>query len=140
MPDNNDYRDLLNEKFKNLNDKIDIQHGLLHNTMKNVEGHVTKTNGRVNDLEDKVNGLDKIVLTREISCPKNKSLVDMSVDIKDLKKCMDEKLEDLSFFTRHPKLGLLIIIVSVLFTLYSYFGVTTYLNNMKEAHKTEISK
>ena len=102
--------EVLNEKFTNVNLKLNA-----------IEIQTTKTNGRVNKLEGKMEDIDKEALTHIIRCPIKKELDEYK-----------EKMEaDLLLFTvirKYPRTSTLIIgILIVLLVSGSIENVKTLL-------------
>lgn len=76
------YRLYLNERFEGLTKHIHAQFEIVHGTLDKIEAQTTKTNGRVGELEDKVEKVEKDILTHPINCSKGK-------DIDEIKKAVD---------------------------------------------------
>lgn len=140
MPDNNDYRDLINERFKSLNEKIDTNNSSHHDMLIRIETQTIKTNGKVLKLEEKVNSLEISDASHGIKCPKAKDFEHLESSIASLKTDVDNKLQDLSFYIRNPKLALGIIVVAVIVTLFSYFSVEKYISAHEEEHTEQVEE
>jgi lipid II:glycine glycyltransferase (peptidoglycan interpeptide bridge formation enzyme) len=95
MPEHLDYRLYLEEKFNSLHAKLDF-----------IKDQTTKTNNRVTHLEEQ---RDQYLETR--------------VDVETLEKlenkldCFEKKFEDVSFFIRHPKILITLLVTLVLISL-----------------------
>lgn len=138
--DNKDFRDLIDEKFSNIQRQLDLQFGAMHKTLGSIEEQTKKTNGRISDAEKKLQALELSEATHSIRCPKAKDFEHMEKSIADLKNDVDTKLQDISFFVRNPKLALAIIVVAVIVSLFSYFEVRNYISIQAEKTNIEIPK
>lgn len=116
---------LMNARFENVDDKLD-----------EINKHVQVTNGRVTELEKKEREYAHIVDTRHINCP-NLNLMNSCHD--KIEK-MDEKLQDLNFFLRHPKLFIAGMTVVIILTLATFLNDNPLKAFQKEPPKTEVSK
>lgn len=115
---------LMNARFENVDDKLD-----------EINKHVQVTNGRVTELEKKEREYAHIVDTRHINCP-NLNLMNSCHD--KIEK-MDEKLQDLNFFLRHPKLFIAGMTVVIILTLATFLNDNPLKTFQKEPPKTEQS-
>jgi hypothetical protein len=112
----NNYEKYLEEKFNGLNQKLDF-----------IKEQTLKTNGRVNDTEHKLERLsdrvdaaikygNHVIDTRSTNCPNVEVMKNTDRKIEDLKK----SIEDITFFNRHPKLMVGIIVVLVVLSLATF--------------------
>lgn len=138
--DNKDFRDLIDEKFSNIQRQLNLQFSAMHKTLQTIEEQTKKTNGRVTKLEEKQQALELSEATHAIRCPKAKDFEHLEQSIATLKADMDNKLQDVSFFVRNPKLGLAIIVIAVVISLFSYFEVKNYIDNQVIKNNTEVQK
>ena len=103
MTDSKDYRQYLEFHFKTI-----------HETLERIEEQTTKTNGRVNELEDKL-------VKHPIECSKAKEISDMKDDLIEYK-----------FFKRHPTWTVIIIAFFVVTLVISSYGTfSTMRDNFK---------
>ncbi len=138
--ENKDFRDLIDEKFANVQRQLDLRFNNMQKTLDSIEEQTKKTNGKVLKLEDKMQNVELQEATHSIRCPKAKDFEHLEQSIATLKADVDNRLQDVSFFVRNPKLGLAIIIVAVVVSLFSYFEVKNYIDNQVIKNNTEISK
>jgi len=95
--------EVLNEKFTNVNEKF----ANVNQKLTSIEMQTTKTNGRVNKLEIKMEDIDKESITHIIKCPVKKELDDYKTKME----------SDLLLFTvvrKYPKTSTFIIGVLIL--------------------------
>lgn len=123
----NYYEKLLDEKFNSIHQKIDLQFENVNKTLNSIEAQTMKTNGRVLKLEDQVKDLNIRDITHKVNCPQNGKFEHMEQSIENLKNDFDDKLKDVNFFVRNPKLGVGIIVVAVLLTIFSYVQIKNFL-------------
>jgi len=102
MPDTNlDYRELLNEKFAHVNEKLELIHE-----------QTLKTNGRVNALEVRVNFLEKEEAVHVLKCP-NVAKIEQ----------VNEELMEYRMMKKYPKAFIVMLWISgasiVAITLHS---------------------
>lgn len=116
-PESTDYRLYIEEKFEGLGKLINAHFINLDERLEKIEVQVTKTNGRVTDLE-------KQEILHIVNCPVMPEVLKIKEDI-----------EDVTFFSRHPKLGVGIIGVFVLIFIGSaimfYDGLKSNLKQTK---------
>lgn len=122
----------LEERFKNMNEKLDFNFQLLYKDIVITKEHATRTNGRVtrhdkrlSEVTQDLQILDhKVVKLKAIqeNCPIN----DVKHDINKLEEKHDtsqQQLADVHFFIRHPKLASAILAGSVLINLLLFLGL-----------------
>ena len=114
MPTNDDYRKFLDERFNHINDVINLKFEKNEETLSQILTQSLKTNSRVTHLEE------------EEMC--NKEVRSKMFKIEENLSNYKKSQADLNFFQRHPKLGLLIIVVSVIITLFSYSSIMGAIN------------
>jgi len=113
--------EVLNEKFTNVNEKF----ANVNQKLSAIEIQTTKTNGRVNRLEDKVKDFDKESLNHSINCFVKKDLEDYKekreaaeiLEKKALEEYKTKMGEDLFLFTamrKYPKFSASIIALIIL--------------------------
>lgn len=127
--------ELIEEKFKGLASLINARFENVEDRLDEIKTHVERTNGRVTELEKKEREYAHIVDTRHINCP-NLNLMNSCHD--KIEK-MDEKLQDLNFFLRHPKLFIAGMTVIILLTLVTFLNNNPLKAFQKEPPKTEQS-
>lgn len=74
MTNNPDYRKYLEEKFEGMAKLVNAQFSTVHDRLEAIEKQTTLTNGRVNILEDKVDNVEKDLLTHPINCNQGKKI------------------------------------------------------------------
>jgi hypothetical protein len=121
MTDSKDYRLYLEEKFGGLNKHMNAQFEAVHDRLERIEEQTTRTNGRVNDLEDDVGTLKEKLVLHPIECSKAK-------DIEALK----DDLIEYKFFKAHPTWTIIIIAFFVVTLVISSYGTfSTMRDNFK---------
>ena len=121
MTDQTDYRLYLNERFESLNKHMNAQFETVHDRLDRIEVQTTRTNGRVNELEDDVAVLHEKLVLHPIECSKAKEISDMKEDLIEYK-----------FFKRHPTWTVIIIAFFVVTLVISSYGTfSTMRDNFK---------
>jgi hypothetical protein len=123
MPNNsqpNDYRALLDEKFESVNSHFSD----VNKTLERIENQTTKTNGRVNELEKKVNDLQIEELTHVLKCPQTDKIVKIQTALDDYKLEQDKNLTEYNFFKKYPKAALMLILGSLIILFLSFYEVS----------------
>jgi len=133
MTENNDYRQLLDEKFNNIDKILELHHNETHQQLKTILIQTTKTNGRCSKLEDDVVVLKLKYASHGVDCPQKDR-------IKDIEKGLDKYKEaqnDINFMAKHPKFALFIIVCAVIGTLFSW-GLITENKDTKDYKAIEL--
>lgn len=112
-----DFKELINEKFKSVHTIIELQFSSIKNTLESIENQVKKTNGKVLKLEENVYTLQLNEATHSINCPHSKRMKDIENEIATFKQKMSSDLEEYNFFKKYPKLSVGIIAVVVIVML-----------------------
>lgn len=115
MTDSNDYRLYLEEKFDGLRTYMDDHFELINGKLSNIEIQVTKTNGRVTDLEKYRDYAQGVIDKRPTECPNIKRFEKLEAKL----EVFEQKLEDVMFFIRHPKLFIGTVVVLVILSLFA---------------------
>ena len=122
MTNSPDYRLYLEEKFSGLSSHINAQFENVHERLDVIKEQTTKTNSRVNHLEDDVDILRDKLVAHPVECSKAK-------DIDTLK----EDLIEYKFIKRYPKLTIILITFFVITLLISAYGTfSTIHSNIKD--------
>lgn len=107
MPNSTDYRLYLESEFKGLHKLMNAQFSTVHDKLESLEKEVgevreqtTRTNGRVNDIESRE-------VTRVVNCP-------VAAKVEKI----DEDLTEYRILKKYPKLGITIIAVFVLSSIF----------------------
>ena len=109
------------EKVEGLGKLVNAQFETVHDKLERIEVQTTRTNGRVNDLEDDVGVLKEKLILHPIECSKAK-------DIEALK----DDLIEYKFFKRHPTWTVIIIAFFVVTLVISSYGTfSTMRDNFK---------
>ena len=141
MPENtDDFRLLLDEKFKNLHNIMEVNYASIQTTLNSIDAQVKKTNGRVTKLEEVTNTLILKDATHSINCPQITRIKTIESEIETFKDKINKDLEEYNFFKRYPKIAIGTIAVLVVIMLLGIAEVKDYLNKPKEATKIEASK
>jgi len=102
MPDNEDYRLFLNERFEGLAKVMRAQFINIHDKLDAIEEQTTKTNNRVSKLEEKE-------ATHIINCP-----------IAPKVEQLNEDLAEYRMIKKYPKIFIGIIAFSVIMFIYGF--------------------
>ena len=122
MTDSPDYRLYLNERFEGLAKHINAQFENVHERLEVIKEQTTKTNSRVNHLEDDVDTLREKLVAHPVECSKAK-------DIDTLK----EDLIEYKFIKKYPKLTAILLAFFVIALLISAYGTfSTIHSNIKD--------
>ena len=111
MTNSPDYRLYLEEKFSGLSSHINAQFENVHERLEVIKEQTTKTNSRVNHLEDEVDILRDKLVAHPVECSKAK-------DIDTLK----EDLIEYKFIKKYPKLTAILLAFFVVALLISAYG------------------
>ena len=98
---------LMNARFENIDDKLDAIHI-----------QAIKTNGRVTKLEEHREGFQRYVDTHPVACPQLSKMEKTDAKIDKL----EEKLEDIFFFIKHPKLFIAGFVIVVILSLATFLS------------------
>ena len=115
MPNNNDYRDLLNEKFSRVYAQMDANFDLIHEKLKNIEDQTKKTNGRVNKLEDEVEIIKLNEKDHLINCPQTYKI-----------ERIEDNLLEYKFMKKYPKISIIamgIFGITLIILTLAQFGI-----------------
>jgi hypothetical protein len=127
MTDSEDYRLYLEEKFRGIEEHLEVFPTLIngqfkdvHTELKFIKEQTTKTNDRVTHLEDKVIIIDKNLLEHPVNCK-------LVPEFNKLK----EDLIEYKFFKKYPKAMGILIAVFVGLMLLSAYGTLRTIGNSK---------
>ena len=98
--DRNEVRDMLTDVLSGHIERIEGQYRVIQQQLSSIEVQTLKTNGRVSVLENKVDEVEKDLLTHPIKCTQVKEIAEIKKD-----------LEEYRFFKKYPKVFIGIIIV-----------------------------
>lgn len=125
-----DFKELINEKFKSVHTKIDLQFSSIKDTLDSIDAQVKKTNGRVLKLEDTVYNLQLSDAMKSINCPQHLSrMKEIEDEIETFKNKINTDLEEYNFFKKYPKIAVATIAVVVIVLLLSFNEFKSWLNN-----------
>ena len=99
--DRNEVREMLTYILSGQVQKIQGQYRVIQSQLSSIEIQTTKTNGRVTILENKVENVEKDLLTHPINCNLANEVKAIKID-----------LEEYRFFKRYPKVFIGIILVA----------------------------
>ena len=119
MTDRPDYRKYLEQKFKGNSEAIkgigklvNAQFITVHERLDEIKTQTTKTNSRVDHLEDKVQNIELSEATHVINCPVNPKVTLLS-----------EELLEYKMFKKYPKIGIAVLLVAMILTGLNVFGI-----------------
>lgn len=133
-----DFKELINEKFKSVHTIIELQFSSIKNTLESIDNQVKKTNGRVLKLEENVYTLQLNDATHSMNCPHSKRMKDIEDEIASFKQKMSTDLEEYNFFKKYPKLSIGIITVMVLITLAGAMEIRSKLDSSSNKAKQPV--
>ena len=107
--DRNEAREMLNDILSGHLQKIEGQYRVIQSQLSSIEIQTTRTNGRVTELESKVDKVEKDIITHPINCNQ----------VGEIKK-IREDLEEYRFFKKYPKVFIGIILVAAVITWYGF--------------------
>jgi predicted nuclease with TOPRIM domain len=107
--DRNEVREMLNDILSGNLQKIEGQYRVIQSQLSSIEIQTTRTNGRVSVLEDKVDQVEKDLLTHPIKCTQGKEISEIKKD-----------LEEYRFFKKYPKVFIGIILICALIAWYGF--------------------
>jgi len=137
MSDNTeDFKELINEKFKSVHTKIDLQFTGIKDTLESIDTQVKKTNGRVLKLEDTVYNLQLSDAMKSVNCPQHLArMKEIEEEIEVFKNKINSDLEEYNFFKKYPKLSMTMVAFSVIVIIVSFLELTGKLKT--EYNKTQ---
>lgn len=115
------FRELLDSKFSNLEQKIDSNHALQTEISTNILNQATKTNGRVTKLEDRTTKLEVSDITHSINCPRISEIKEINAKI-DLQ---NGEMTEMRLIKKYPKTTVVVVASLVLYLVFS-FGYGAY--------------
>lgn len=125
------FRELLESKFENLENKIESNSKLQSEISNNILAQTTKTNGRVTKLEDKIVKIQELESNHFTMCPRIS-------EIKELNSKVDSFNTDLSevrFIKKNPKITLLLASILVIYIIctvgYGVIETLSFITNSK---------
>lgn len=128
MPENtDDFRELLNEKFKSIHTQIDLQFGAVKASLEAIEAQTKKTNGRVTKLEEVTNILILKDATHQINCPQASRLKAIEEEVENYKNRINADLQEYNFFKKYPKIAIGAIAITVVVLLFGISELRGYL-------------
>ena len=105
--DRNEVREMLTDILSGQVQKIEGQYRVIQSQLSSIEIQTTRTNGRVTELESKVDKVEKDLLTHPINCNQASEIIEIKKD-----------LEEYRFFKKYPKVFILIILVALISGFY----------------------
>lgn len=133
-------KELFNEKFTGVHKRLSAEFTNVHDKLEAIEEQTTKTNGRVNDLEDVTHNLDKDAIKHTITCPQIKTISDLKGDVDTKLEKINSDLEEYRFFKKYPKIGVGIVAFACIAFLTGGFLMLQKLGlELKEGIKTELT-
>ena len=131
MSDNTeDFKELMNEKFKSVHAKIDLQFSSIKGVLESIDTQTKKTNGRVLKLEDTVYNLQLSDALKSVNCPQHLSRIkEIEDEIETFKVKINSDLEEYNFFKKYPKIAIGTIAIAVLVLLLGYSEFKTIITN-----------
>ena len=108
---------LLDSKLKNIEDKIDSNHVLQTEIINNILQQTTKTNGRVNRLEERENN-------HFINCPRLPEVKELNTKIDNI----NNELSEVRLIKKYPKISFITVGLFMLYIIgtISYAGIEIY--------------
>lgn len=147
MPENTeDFRELINEKFKSVHAKIDLQFNAMRDTLDSIDVQVKKTNDKVLKLEDNVYNLQLSDAMKSVSCPQHlERMKEIEEEMSQFKEKVDSDLQEYNFFKKYPKISVGIIAIIVIIMLATAVEITDKLEkfntvNSKTTTESVITK
>lgn len=142
MPESNeDYRNLLNEKFLGLHNSMDLKFDNIDIQLKNIILQTTKTNGKVLKLEESVGSLKEQEIRHLAKCPHSSRFDRIEAALEDYKVKNEENLKEYSIIKRFPKISIGVLAFSIFILLSQYSNYSK--NNSTETivkHNQEVTE
>jgi len=101
-----DYRNLINERFTSIHTAIDLQ--------------FVNVNEKLNHIQSSVNAVNSRVTILENSDKQHYNNCQLAQKISTRLDVVEKNLEEYNFFKKYPKIGITILVMSVLIVLFSY--------------------
>jgi hypothetical protein len=141
MSDNTeDFKELMNEKFKSVHTKMDLQFEGIRGVLESIDSQVKKTNGKVLKLEDTVYNLQLSDAMKSINCPQHLTRIkEIEDEIETFKSKINTDLEEYNFFKKYPKIAIGTIAILVVILLLGYAEVRSVITNQNTKQKIEMN-
>lgn len=124
-----DFRELIDEKFKSVHTKIDLQFSSIRETLNSIDTQVKKTNGKVLKLEDTVYNLQLSDALKSVNCPQHLArMKEIEDEIEEFKTKINNDLQEYNFFKKYPKLSVSIIAGVVIMVIIGFLEFNSKLN------------
>lgn len=125
-----------------INTKLDNQ----GEKLKSIEGQTTKTNGRVNELDTRVNLIEKEEIRHIITCPQIEAIEQLSTSLDEKKADSNKQIADIrkdlleyDMLKKYPKIGLgIVTIACIALIITTYTVLSGFMRDLKGDFKTEI--
>jgi DNA integrity scanning protein DisA with diadenylate cyclase activity len=118
--------ELFDEKLRGIHAKIDAEFTVVNLQLSQIKEQTTKTNSRVNHIEDEISLLQTKEISHIIDCPNIKKINDINID-----------LQEYRMLKQYPKIALGIIVVACLFFVITIFE---FKSNVKDTLDNGIKK
>jgi DNA integrity scanning protein DisA with diadenylate cyclase activity len=102
--------ELFDEKLRGIHAKIDAEFTVVNLQLSQIKEQTTKTNNRVNHIEDEISLLQTKELSHIIDCPNVKKIDDLNVDLREYR-----------ILKKYPKIALAFIAGACLFVILTTF-------------------
>ena len=127
-------KELLEEKFTRIEEKIDSNHNLQSEISNNILQQTTRTNGRVNKLEDKIAKLEDEENKHTSNCPRLPDLKELNQKI----DAINSDLSEVRIIKKYPKTSIFLLVAVIIYFLGSIaYGVYQFHEFAKETQKIE---
>lgn len=125
-----------------INTKLDNQ----GEKLKSIEGQTTKTNGRVNELDTRVNLIEKEEIRHIITCPQIEAIQELGTALDEKKADSNKQIENIrkdlleyDILKKYPKIGLSIVTIAcIALIITTYTVLSGFMRDLKGDFKTEI--
>lgn len=134
----------MSASFRNINIKLNNQ----GKNLSRIETQTTKTNGRVNELEKKINGMELEEVKHIVNCPQIEAMNELRDDLEQKKADSNKQLDDIrknlveyDMLKKYPKIGLGVVAVSCIALVIATWSVlSNFMDNVRIEIKTEIQR
>ena len=127
-----DFRELIDEKFKNILDKMNTQHQSTQDRLKNLADQTNKVESRVDEISKTIQNIIITDAQHYSSCRNTISDIpglhkkievikdDLEGQIEKVKDDIDKDYATVKFYLKNPKIFIGVIAASVLFLFFAY--------------------
>lgn len=116
-------KELFEERFEHLYEKMDTQFDSIQEKVHDVSKQATDLKLEIHEIKKTINAIILDNARHFIACPNTDSIPKVHRRIDELEKWINEKMQDIWFFTRNPKFLYAVLSAGVFIIFLSIYGV-----------------